>query len=511
MQSLMHRLMERFKGLSSMVAGFRPEKIFMVWLLSFAALYLRNRIRRILRQRKAEDGQQRLENVVAGGEKDTVVVRGKTFTLVANAEDDDGVDLGWSGTMQYWIPVLVFGIEAVQISILGEKAFKLRGYTPIQRGVIQVILFFGLLPILDLAMGDDWTNPTKAQIKDRRLANRFRLPLYTWCAVEALGTLSIYNLVFSTTSKLSRGNRLALLATLALFNGAFGITISHELLHKQSVFEKSLGYFLLTNVNYVHWGEEHLSGHHETVATPEDPATSRRGETLYAFLPRTFVGGLMSSCKLEEQRLRLEQNVPAGQPVNWYVPNNRIFLGFGASALWAAFLAKYVAKDWRAVPVFYVQGAVSALLLEVINYVEHYGLERRKLADGSYEPVTPVHSWNAPNRLSNAILYKLQRHSDHHTFASRPYEILRNCAESPQLPTGYPGCFVMAFVPPVWFNIMDDLLKAHHLEYHGDRAATAEEMTLAASLKTHAKVKTWMFSVLGLGAVSTAVMRMVRN
>jgi len=489
------------------IAGFRPEHVFLAWFASFVALFVRGRIHKLARERKQAAGLLTPEQREKKGVGETVVVRGKTFTTVA--DDGAGVDLGWLGTLPYWIPVAVFGIESAQLSIFGERAFKLRGYTPAQRGFVQLVLFFGVLPVLDLAMGDDWANPTKAQIKERKLAKRFRLPLYAWCAVEALATWTTYRLCFAQHSAMTRGNRVALMATLLLFNGVFGITISHELIHKQSALEQWLGYLLLVNVNYCHWGEEHLSGHHETVATPLDPATARRGETLFAFLPRTYVGGFLSSCALEEKRLRLAQGLSEGAAVRWWTADNRIVRGVAASAALSVVLARYAARDWRAVPAFYACAVGSSLLLEVVNYMEHFGLERKLLASGEYEPVNPTHSWNAPNRLSNAVLYKLQRHSDHHTFASRPYEILRNFAESPQLPTGYPGCFVMCFVPPVWFNIMDDLLDAHKLEYNPEREPTAEECARADALKHRAKAKTWLFSIAGMGLVGATVKRVM--
>jgi alkane 1-monooxygenase len=481
------------------IAGFRPEHVFLVWVSFFVMAYLRTRIRRILKNRQRDQQQ---EEPTTTNEPHVVVVRGRRFSETSDADSSSGaggVDLGWTGTIPYWIPTVVFGLEALQLSIFGERAFKLRGYSPKQRGFVQLVLFFGVLPVLDLAMGDDWANPTKAQLKDRKLAKRFRLPLYVWCAVEALATWSVFKLVFNKKSTMSRMDQMALFGMLSLFNGAFGITISHELIHKQSALEKFLGYLLLVNVNYVHWGEEHLSGHHETVATPQDPATAKQGETLYEFLPRTFIGGFRSSCKLEEARLEANNQ-------SWYSVHNRILQGAAAPAAWSLVLAKAVG-NWRAVPVFYVQAFNAALLLEVVNYLEHYGLQRKLLANGQYEPVNPTHSWNAPNRLSNAVLFKLQRHSDHHTYASRPYEILRCFRESPQLPTGYPGCFVMALIPPVWFNIMNDLLKAHRLEFADEREPTQEERNEADRLKQIAAFKTWMFATSAMAAVSVVLRR----
>ena len=161
------------------------------------------------------------------------------------------------------------------------------------------------------------------------------------------------------------------------------------------------------------------------VATPLDPATARKGESLFEFLPRCVGGTFFHACELERKRL-------GGA---WWTPRNRIVQGAAASAAWALVLARY-SRNWRAIPVFYLMGLASASLLEAVNFVEHWGLERRLVRPGVYEPVDPRHSWNAANVLTNTVLYKLQRHSDHHANASRPYELLRNFVESPQLPTG---------------------------------------------------------------------------
>lgn len=276
---------------------------------------------------------------------------------------------------------------------------------------------------------------------------------------------------------------------------------------------------LLVNVNYVHWGEEHLSGHHELVATPLDPATSRLNESLFAFLPRCVVGSWRSSCNLERRRLEAEGKSFWGSPFS-----NRIFQGVGASFLWSLVLAK-LAKTWKAVPIFFAQGALAASLLEVINYVEHYGLERKVVSGRAentdhtgdregesvvYEPVNPTHSWNAPNKLTNYAVFKLQRHSDHHTFASRPYEILRNFVESPQMPTGYAGMFILSFFPPVFRWILNDLLAAHKLEFSSDADyhPTEAQWGEIRRLKRSAKVKIWGWtlatftgSTLGLAAL----------
>ena len=438
------------------------------------------------------------------GKNNEVKYRGKTFQ---QTDSKESVDLSWLGALPYWVPVCIIGLESIFMFRNGVEHFKRRGYTPGQRHLFQAYFFFGILPLVDLLSGDDWANPTKEQQKDRRLAYRFRLPLYIWTVVEFILTLATFRLVLDGKNGLSKRSRFALMMQLGLFNGVFGINVSHELLHKNNRFERMLAWLLLTNVNYCHWMEEHETGHHANVATPQDPATSNEGETVYSFLPRTFVGGWKSSCELEQKRL-LKEGID-----RWYTPKNRVIKGVIGSAFWAAILAR-INNNMLAIPLFYAQGVLSALLLEVVNYIEHFGLQRRRdPVTGNYEPVDPRHSWNAPNRLSNTILFKLQRHSDHHTFASRPYEILRNFVESPQMPCGYVGMFVLAMFPPAFFYIMNPLLQAHRLEFHGDanRQLTQDEVELVKQLKLSARNRIWAWTLSTFGASTYLIVRYFEN
>jgi len=381
----------------------------------------------------------------------------------------------------------------------GESYFARRGYTPAQRHKYQLFFFVGGFPMIDLISGDDWANPTREQQKGRRLAYRFRLPLYLWTVFEFIVTVATFKLVLNTKNDLSTRSRLALTMQLGLFNGGFGINVSHELLHKNNAFEKLLARALLTNVNYNHWMSEHEIGHHSNVATPLDPATARKGETVFSFIPRSFVGGWKSACEIESKRLFVEEGI-----AQWYTPQNRILRGAGASALWSLVLAR-LTKNPLAIPLFYFQGMFSAFLLEVVNYIEHFGLMRKfDEKTGTYEPVDPRHSWNAPNKFSNTVLFKLQRHSDHHTFPTRPYEILRNFVESPQMATGYIGMILLAFFPPAFFMVMNPLLDAHSLEFCQDRLPTPEEVEKIKELKLLARKRIWMWTCTTFGVASSA-------
>jgi alkane 1-monooxygenase len=215
-------------------------------------------------------------------------------------------------------------------------------------------------------------------------------------------------------------------------------------------------------VSYLHWGIEHVSGHHRRAATPEDPATARYGEALPAFLVRSVTGSFVSAWRIEVARNERRGRSPLGNRVLW-----------GVVVSCGLTLAIGLALGPKAVAFFLAQSAVAIVLLETINYVEHYGLERRQIRPGVYERVTPLHSWNSSQRLTNTLLFNLQRHSDHHAHAARPYYQLRHYPESPQLPTGYAGMALLAMVPPLWRRVMNPRVQAHRARVAALEASTS--------------------------------------
>jgi alkane 1-monooxygenase len=212
-------------------------------------------------------------------------------------------------------------------------------------------------------------------------------------------------------------------------------------------------------------------GHHRAVATPDDPATSRRGESLYRFYPRTVLGGLRSAWVLERERCAKKQTP-------WWNPRDR------RSRYVLVLAASYVGVAWIFGPfglaLFVAQGVVAFSLLEVINYIEHYGLARRQLASGKYERVLPQHSWNSAHRVSNYYLFNLARHSDHHYLASREYDRLRHHGDAPQLPTGYVGMVILALFPPLWFHVMDKRLGAWQAQHTEPTSTSVDVAEVAA-------------------------------
>jgi alkane 1-monooxygenase len=207
---------------------------------------------------------------------------------------------------------------------------------------------------------------------------------------------------------------------------------------------------LLVSVCYGHFLVAHVRGHHVRVATPDDPATAPRGMNAYRFIARSVWGSFVHAWKLES--LRLGRNGRSGWSLsNWTLAGSMLSLVLLATAAWAGGSAGTV--------LFVVQSAVAVTLLEIINYIEHYGLQRRHLG-GRYEPVRDEHSWDADYVVSNWILFNLPLHSDHHAHMQRPYEDLRPMPRAPQLPAGYPAMVLLALVPPLWFAMMDHRVPA---------------------------------------------------
>jgi alkane 1-monooxygenase len=315
------------------------------------------------------------------------------------------------------------------------------------------IFVYGIIPLLDVLIGHDSTNPP-----DSVLGWLERDRYYRWCTYLFL-PLQYLDLVLAawlwTHHHLSVVDKIGVAVSLGLLNGV-AINTAHELGHKKEHAERWLARIALAPTLYGHFFIEHNRGHHVRVATPEDPASSRLGESFYAFLPRTVAGSLGSSWELERTRLARLDRSP-------WTPHNDILNAWAMTALLFAALA--VAFGPIVLPYLLLQAVLGFSLLEVVNYLEHYGLLRQRREDGRYERTRPEHSWNSNNVASNVLLYHLQRHSDHHANPIRRYQALRHVEEAPQLPTGYAGMIVLAAFPPLWRRVMDRRLLGH---YGGD-------------------------------------------
>ncbi|MDQ3205070.1 MAG: alkane 1-monooxygenase [Pseudomonadota bacterium] len=307
-----------------------------------------------------------------------------------------------------------------------------------------LFFLFVLLPLADYALGHDPHNPSEldatALSKDRWFVALTLLALPVHAATLAWSAWYVSQAAMAPIGvigwTLSQG----------IVGGVLAINVAHELIHKDSALERGAGGLLLTSVGYHGFKVEHLRGHHVHVSTPADASSARYGQSLWHFLPRALWRNTINAWRLEAARLHR-----LGRPA-WH-PSNE--LG-GWSALWLLLALAFA--GWLGLPglaFFIAQGFLAACSLEIINYIEHYGLERGAIGNERYERTTHLHSWNSDYALSNLFLFHLQRHSDHHATPRRRYAALLHHPDSPQLPGGYAAMFVLSMFPPLWFRAVN--------------------------------------------------------
>ena len=328
------------------------------------------------------------------------------------------------------------------------------------------VFVYGVIPFLELAIGTDRDNPPEDAVPALEADRYYRYCVYAFIPLQYVSF--VWGAWMVAHGGLGWLARLGLTVTVGIMNG-IGINTAHELGHKKEETERLLAKITLAPVAYGHFYVEHNRGHHVRVATPEDPASSRFGESFYRFWPRTVVGSFRSAWDIERTRLaRTERSAWSWQ--------SDIVQAFALTAV--LYGALVVAFGAIMIPFLVIQAVVGFSELEVVNYLEHYGLLRRKTPDGRYERAAPAHSWNSNQLVTNVFLYQLQRHSDHHAHPTRRYQALRHFDESPQLPSGYASMIVLALVPPLWRRVMDWRVAAH---YGGDLTRANLHPTLRAA------------------------------
>lgn len=306
-----------------------------------------------------------------------------------------------------------------------------------------------ILPILEIIWPADKTNPTKDQTEELSQRKSFKMILYGWLPVQIL-MLYIF-LYWVRVNQLSLDKIILLGASLGTSIGGNSFVIAHELIHGDR-FQKFIGDILLMFVSYGHWSIEHLEGHHRRVATDEDPATSKKDEILYAFVVRTIPKQFYSAVMIEYNKYK-------HLPLLLALANSSIVkLWMGTLSI--AGVCYYLAGA-SGIILFMVQSAFAIYQLERINYIEHYGLARKKLPNGNYESVAIRHSWNSDASYTNLFGFKLQRHSDHHAYPGRSYPIRRSHQEAPQLLFGYSFNTLLASTIWPWFWIMNPRLEQY--------------------------------------------------
>ncbi|BBY07510.1 alkane 1-monooxygenase [Mycobacterium noviomagense] len=327
---------------------------------------------------------------------------------------------------------------------------------------IGPILLYIVLPALDLRFGPDGQNPPD-EVTERLENDRYyRYCTYLYIPFQyASVVVGAYLFTASDLSwlgfegSLSWPAKIGLALTVGTLGGV-GINTAHEMGHKKESLERWLSKITLAQSCYGHFYIEHNRGHHVRVATPEDPASSRFGETFWEFLPRSVFGSLRSAWRLEAQRLRRLNKSP------WHLSNDVLNAWLMSVVLWGVLIAVF---GPALIPFVVIQAVFGFSLLEAVNYLEHYGLLRQKTANGRYERCTPKHSWNSDHIVTNLFLYHLQRHSDHHANPTRRYQTLRSFPDAPSLPSGYASMIALTYVPPLWRKVMDHRVLAH---YGGD-------------------------------------------
>jgi alkane 1-monooxygenase len=275
-------------------------------------------------------------------------------------------------------------------------------------------------------------------------------PVFAWC-VRLHGVWQAVLLAVGVAVAQREGVSWPALLALGIgiggVTGSQGITFAHELGHSKSRGDRALAWLLMGSVLYAHFMVEHYRGHHVRAATRDDPASARRGESLWRFLPRTLGGSFASAWQLEARQLGQRR-------LGWH----RSVLVWASAGQFAGLVALALWFGAAALLLWLVQAAYAVFLLEAINYIEHYGLTRRE-ANGRREAFGVQHAWNADHALTNCFLANLPRHSDHHLHAWKPYATLE-ALPGPQLPTGYAGCLFLASVPPLWFRTMHPRIAA---------------------------------------------------
>lgn len=316
-----------------------------------------------------------------------------------------------------------------------------------------VLLAFVIIPVAEVFTPESTEN-FRPESEEKRLKIRF----FDWLLylnIPLVFGIVIWYLQVVTTGSHSISEVLGLSLGVGIIIGANGINVAHELGHRSNRLEQNLSKLLLLPALYQHFFVEHNRGHHKNVATDKDPASARYGEYVFAFWLRSVTGSWRSAWAIERERLSKE-SLP-----EWSWHNEMLRFSVFQSG-WLAGIGLYF--GWSGLLAAIGVAGVGILLLETINYVEHYGLRRRMLDSGRPEPVGPEHSWNSNHELGRIFLYELTRHSDHHFKATRKYQILRHMDESPQLPFGYPTSIILALLPPVWFAVMNPRLNKPHTQ-----------------------------------------------
>jgi alkane 1-monooxygenase len=311
-----------------------------------------------------------------------------------------------------------------------------------------VVEAFVLIPLFELILAPNPAGPSPSESTALSGERFYDYLLYAMVPLQWLTLLLFFEKI--SDDRLLLFEQIGATLSMGVQCGAIGINVAHELGHRKNYLERFLAKSLLLSSLYMHFIVEHNEGHHRNVATPMDPATARKNETIYRFWIRTVIGSFLSAWRIELKRLKkhgLPRYHPSNEMLRAVIIQSALVLGvFFTFGLFASIA-------------FLVAAFIGILLLETVNYIEHYGLIRMRSAEGKYERVQAWHSWNSDYPVGRIMLFELTRHSDHHHKASKKYQTLIHLPESPQLPTGYPGMMLLSLIPPLWFRVVNPLLR----------------------------------------------------
>ena len=325
---------------------------------------------------------------------------------------------------------------------------------------VAPLYVFGLIPLIELFFGGSEENMTK--VEEEVAKKDWKFDFVVWSVVPLQFALCFFFFNRLDDNSLAIWEKIGMMFALGIACGVLGINVAHELGHRNTWYEQLMSKMLLSTSLYMHFFIEHNRGHHKNVSTDEDPASSRYGEVIYAFYFRSVINSWLSAWHIEGERLK-----KANQSF-WSIHNEMLIYQIIQISMLVAIALIW---SWHVMLYFIGAATIGFLLLETVNYIEHYGLRRKKVDGEYYEKVMPVHSWNSNHPIGRIMLFELTRHSDHHYMANRKYQVLRHFDYSPQMPTGYPGMMVLALFPPLWFKVMHKQIDKYKATTQGQALA----------------------------------------
>jgi len=332
------------------------------------------------------------------------------------------------------------------LSLLAFEGEGLICYAPL-------LYTFFAIPFLELFIK---ASPVNLDEVEESLAKKIKLYDFILYAAVIIQYYSLWIFLHSLQAPvLSTATIIGRVISMGLLCGTFGINVAHELGHRVNKMEQTFAKMLLLTSLYMHFFIEHNKGHHKHVATASDPSTAKYNQSLYAFWPQTLVGTYKSAWRIANEELSKK-----GQSV--FSLRNEMLLFQIIQLLFLVGI--FIWFGFTITLLFIVAALIGGLLLESVNYIEHYGLTRNETENHQFERVQPHHSWNSNHIIGRLMLFELSRHSDHHYLASRKYQILRSFDNAPQMPTGYPGMILLSLVPPLWFKVMNNRMKKYNLK-----------------------------------------------